>query len=502
MKNSLDDIRRRAELFYQELEMEYYLEGAGLKDQVNASAIYERYADLASRSLLEFLRSQAEEAARMGAREELRKVRMLLETFVQTYLANSVRKESDDVLTAESTGVITTDDGESMGFREAAVRLVNEADRARRAKIAAARDRFIVEKLNPLYEQIFERIHAETGEIGYQNYREMVQELSGISLLDLHILTEQFLKDTEEMYVDVLSWVVRRELGIALSELERHDLSYLARARQFDRFFPSSDLVDTVLRFVRKMGIDPTADGRIILDIESRPRKTPRAFCSPVRVPDEVYLVIMPSGGVDDYEAFLHELGHALHFGYVSPSLDWEYKRLGDNSVTEGFAIGFDHLVQDRVWLKKVMKIAQPDDFVKHANLFELMMLRRYAAKLSYELLLHDGRPLGGKAEAYADFLTRATKARYTPAQYLSDVDSFFYCARYLRAWMLQSMLHQYLRENFDEDWFLNPRTGEFFKELWSQGQRFTAEELARQLAYPSLTMEFMKDSIEEALSR
>ena len=506
MATSLDDIRNRAEQFYQELEMEYYLEGAGLKDNVNAAAIYERYADLSSRSLLEFLQQQlAEHESRTlhGKNEDVRKIKMLLETTVQTYFGNVVREETDRLLTTESNGVIHVEgEKDGLGFRASAVRLMNESNRNVRGGIADARDQFTTTTLNPLYQTIFEATQNETSGLGYPNYVEMVQRLSGIDLFGLHTITERFLTDTEDMYVDTLSWYVQRELGLSLNDLQKHDLSFLARGTSFDHHFPASEMVETILGFVKRMGIDPTADGHINLDITSRPKKSPRAFCSTVRVPDEVYLVIMPSGGADDYESFLHELGHALHFGHVSPTLDWEYKRLGDNSVTEGFAICFDHLAQDRVWLKKVMKIDQPDDFIKHINLIELMMLRRYCAKLSYELVLHDGRSLDRKEETYASFLSHATKARYTPAQYLADVDSFFYCARYLRAWMLQSMLHQYLRENFDEDWFLNPRTGEFLKELWSQGQRHTAEELARHLAYPSLTLDFLKDSIESELGR
>ena len=67
---------------------------------------------------------------------------------------------------------------------------------------------------------------------------------------------------------------------------------------------------------------------------------------------------------------------------------------------------------------------------------------------------------------------------------------------------MLESMLSRYLVENFDEDWFRNPRTGEFLKELWSNGQRYRAEEVARQLAYPKLTLGHVRESLETILGR
>ena len=96
------------------------------------------------------------------------------------------------------------------------------------------------------------------------------------------------------------------------------------------------------------MGIDPTAAGRILFDTGDREGKRSRAFCAPVRVPNEVYLVMRPHGGQTDWNTFLHELGHALHFAYMRPDLPYEYRWLGDNSITEGYAMLFDHLMQDR----------------------------------------------------------------------------------------------------------------------------------------------------------
>jgi hypothetical protein len=68
-------------------------------------------------------------------------------------------------------------------------------------------------------------------------------------------------------------------------------------------------------------------------------------------VPDEIYLVISPHGGRDDYAALFHEAGHTEHYAHVDPSLPFEYRHLGDNSVTEGFAFLLEHLTEDPAWL-------------------------------------------------------------------------------------------------------------------------------------------------------
>jgi len=501
----LDPIRRKAEEFYRELEMELYLEGAGLKDGVNTSEIYERYAELSTKKLVIQLQSQLQKVSRSPEwselAEEKRRAQLFLEGTVQAYLSNLTREWNDRFLLTEGRGVIAFGDGsESLTYRMSAIALMNEPNRKRRADISRARDRFVESELNPILTAAFEISRQKAPELGFKNYAEMCESLSGLDLYGFHTMTEQFLADTDEMYWDVLSWFARRKLDISPSNLKKHDLSFLARLPEYDHLFPPERMVDAVLGFVRKMGLDPTSHGCIHLDLETRSSKSPRAFCSPVQIPNEVYLVIAPGGGIDDYQALLHELGHALHFGHTNPGLAWEYRRFGDSSVTEGYAFLFEHLASNKEWLRSVMGFGAHDDFIRYAALIDLMMFRRYAAKLSYELLLHDGRPLTGKESHYVEFLSEATRARYSPANFLDDVDPFFYCARYLRAWILESMLSQHLIQNYDSDWFLNPRTGKALQDFWSMGQKFTAEEFTREIHYPQLTFDIVKDRFDELL--
>ena len=79
-----------------------------------------------------------------------------------------------------------------------------------------------------------------------------------------------------------------------------------------------------------------------------------------MRVPAEVYLVLRPHGGQGDWTTFLHELGHALHFAHMRPDLPMEYRWLGDNSITEAYAMLFDHRMQDAGWLSRYTELGKP----------------------------------------------------------------------------------------------------------------------------------------------
>jgi hypothetical protein len=293
---------------------------------------------------------------------------------------------------------------------------------------------------------------------------------------------EALLRDTQGMWDDVRPAFVRRRLGTGVEQPARADVPALFRAPEFDVGFPPGGMLATVRTQLSAMGVDPDAGGRVRYDVGERPGKRARAFCAPVRVPDEVHLVLRPMGGAQDWRTLLHEVGHALHFAHARRDLPFEARWAGDHSVTEGYAMLLDHLVLDLGWLRRYSDLdpARAAEFRRLAAFQELYLLRRYAGKLRYELLLHGGESLSAAPDAYVATLEAATGVRHDPADAFVDVDARFYVARYLRAWQLQGVLAAALREGFDEDWWRNPRAGPWLVgTLMAEGQALDAEGLA-----------------------
>jgi hypothetical protein len=284
----------------------------------------------------------------------------------------------------------------------------------------------------------------------------------------------------------------------------RADALALFRLKEFDDAFPGSQMEERIRRNCAEMGIDATADGRIVFDLGDRPGKRSRAFCSPVRVPEEVYLVLRPHGGQTDYNTFLHELGHALHFGYARPDYPFEYRWLGDNSVTEAYAMLFDHRMQDRGWLLRYTDLGRTrvQDFLRHAAIEELHFLRRYCAKLIYEVQVYGGSvPPSSIPAFYAETLTNATTFRYREADAFVDMDPHYYSSRYLRAWQLQAVVNASLTERFNDDWWRNPSAGPWLvRELFGEGQRESADEIAERVSGHRLSFAPLIAQIERLL--
>ncbi|MGN6188856.1 MAG: hypothetical protein ACTHOE_08155 [Conexibacter sp.] len=478
--------RTQAETFTAELGEEYHAHFAGLRAEFDVEPIYARHADLFSAETVARLRGQAGAASARGE-DAARRARMLLDFAVEGHLGLISTDLEGELAQREAGLVLSIDgDGQAIPFREATIVQANEPDRKRRQAIETARLEATERHLNPLYREMLERTHATARALGWPSYRALCEELKGFDLDRLARATEAFTSATEDAYAPLVGPVVERTLdGTALDDLRRADLPRLFRFAEADAAFDGAQLLPSFEATLDGLGIDPATQRNVHLDVESRPAKSPRAFCVAVSVPDDVRLVVPPIGGRDDFVALLHEGGHVEHYAHVDPDLAFEYRHLGDNAITEAFAFLFDHLVENPAWLRARLGVQDADGtLAAHARATRLIYLRRYAAKLPYELDVHGIDPPDDDTlrERYATLLGHAARVRWPRETYLADLDPGFYVAAYLRAWALETHLRAHLRERFGEQWFERREAGEELRALWRDGQRLSAEELLGEL--------------------
>ncbi|MBX6332332.1 MAG: hypothetical protein IRY91_10845 [Gemmatimonadaceae bacterium] len=500
---SLDGIRRGGEALMEQLSREYYEAQAGHKSSAELQPIYARHQDVVSDDALALVR-EALRAAAPGS-EEARSTRALLEWMADTRVARALAALDEREIAWEATALVTIADGRRIPFQRIAIEIANATDRRERLMLERGRAALVAAELAPMRREHFarERELTEAMEIA-PTYNATFVALSGIDLPALVAQCEAFLRDTQAMWDDTFPAMVREKLHIPPREAVRADALALMRAHEFDPYFPSGAMESVVRGQMAEMGLDARAGGRIVFDTADREGKRSRAFCAPVRVPQEVYLVLRPHGGQADYRTFLHELGHALHFGYTRADYPFEYRWLGDNSVTESYAMLCDHLMHDPGWLLRYTELGRSrlPAFLRSVGFEELQFLRRYCAKLIYEYALYGGEvPWDALPDLYVETLTGATSFRYDPADAFVDVDPRYYAARYLRAWQLQALLTETLIERFDEDWYRNPRSGPWIVEhLFAEGQRELAHELAERVAGRALSFDPLVRATEALL--
>jgi hypothetical protein len=480
-KTVAHDFEQDAEAFHQELHREYYLAEAGLKNELDITPIYDRWAHLFT-----------EEAARrwLGAARD-REGRYVAEWVTLEYLENLVKGLTERVSNAMRTATVEWD-GEQVPYHNLRPMMGNETDMTRRHQLEKL-ERGITASVNEVRVERLRTFHQAALDLGFDGYVTLCDDLRA---LRLDLLTEQMqslLNETRELFPQLLEEYLS-DIHVPIEAAATCDILALFRARRFDALFPEEQLLAALHTTLAGMGIDLARQSNLQLDTEARPLKTPRAFCVPIRVPEEVKLVIKPAGGPDDYGSLFHEAGHAEHFAHAAPGLPFPFRRLGDNSVTEGYAFLFEYLLLSDSWLEQVLGIEDARDYLRFARFQKLWFLRRYGSKLMYEQELH--HQVEGADQRYVSILADALNVTIAAENYLADTDDAFYCAQYLRAWIFEAQLRRFLEDRFETEWFARHDAGDHLISLWRRGQELPVEELARDMGYDGLDAKYLTQEL------
>ena len=275
----------------------------------------------------------------------------------------------------------------------------------------------------------------------------------------------------------------------------------LFRAPEWDPIFPADRMVPALESTLEDLGIDLNAQENVTLDLDERPNKSPRAFCAPIEVPDRVVLVIQPIGGPDDWRALFHEGGHTEHFAHTSRDLSMEEKRLGDNAVTEGWAMLLQHLTDEPEWLTRRLDFPRPNEYAIEGATGPPLLRAPLRGEDPVRARVPRGRGRDDDARPLRRSCSRdALKIDVTPANYLADIDSGFYVSSYLRSWAFEAQLRAYLKEKFGSKWFATREAGSLLRELWGEGQKMRAEEMLKEVTGSTLEMEAVAERVREVL--
>jgi oligoendopeptidase F len=487
----LDTYRERVDRFIAELDEEYYLHYAGLKDTLDLEPIYERYPELSS----------LEQAQALGAAADGdRGVSELWRFASENFLAELTREHSEKTAALEAE-LEATVDGETVTYRMIRPTMANSDDRAKRERLELARNRLTDEHINPVLADAVRRVESAVPELGSDTYLDLYRRF-GFRLDELADQCRAVLESTERLYEETADRLFRARAGVPLAEAERWDVARVFRAPGWDNAFPAEKMMPALEVTLSDLGVDLRSQENVELDIEQRPKKSPRAFCAPIEVPGRVVLVIQPMGGADDWRALFHEAGHTEHYAHVSGDLPVEAKRLGDVAVTEAWATMMEHLLLEPGWLSRRLDFPKPEEFAAEAATGSLYLLRRYCGKLLYEIEFHGAAELDEKAMSsrYVELLGEALKIEPSPTDYLGDIDPSFYVTGYLRSWALQSQLREHLRQRFGSNWFADAKAGGMLRELWSEGHRLNADELLAEVTGEKVEMEAFAQSLREQL--
>jgi hypothetical protein len=460
----------------------------GEKEVSERAEIVARYAELFTRGQLAGLREAESEATEGEERERLYRLRKTCEAG----LISAELAEREDSLENAVLAARVEFKGEQLPLRTAQAKLAVLADYGDRDELGRlANDvsaTFNDERLDVL--RAGETLEADVSEI--DDPVERNEEEKGISIRELENALAAASEAVTDVYARLKDRWLERLLGPEREQVPSSShIAYLRRLSPLEAIYSKEQAVPVCMDTLARLGFDLENEPNIKLDLDDRPQKSPRACVIPADPPKIVHLITRAQGGLHDYQAFLHEAGHALHYAGCDPALPYTFRNISrDHALTEIYSYIVEAISRQPGWHARYFDLSDEEaEQNAEATVFmEALLFRRYAAKLQFELDFW-GRFAedGGTDAGYAERLTAATGMEYRREGFLADMDAGFYSADYLRAWIRAAQLRTYLEREVGEEWWASTETGDRLRELFREGTKPSSEEIAGRIGFQPL---------------
>src|SRR5205809_120705 len=358
----------------------------GEKEVSERAEIVDRFRDLFTREQLEALRGAEDKAPEGDARERLDRLRKTCEA---GYVSGEMAEREDALENAILAARVEFKD-EELPLRSAQARLAvlpDYQDREQLGSITADRSAdFNDERL-----ELLRAVEELEGEIsGQPDAIARNEEEKGVSLRELEAALGQASERSTAAYIPLRDRWFERLLGAERDKVpSSYHVAYLRRLSPLESTYTKDRAVEVCMDTVKRLGFDLENEPNIRLDLDDRPQKSPRACVIPSDPPSVVHLITRAQGGLHDYQAFLHEAGHALHYAGVDPALPYTFRNISrDHALTEIYSYIFEAITREPEWHAHYFGLSDEESArnAEATTFLEAILFRRYTAKLQFEL--------------------------------------------------------------------------------------------------------------------
>jgi hypothetical protein len=493
----IEEYRKQHERFHEALNRELFHHYSGQKAEPAIARIYADYSDLFR---IETIREIELEISRTpesfpSRRKSLTRIRAFA---IEQFLDSRTCRTEQEIARAESTRS-TLWEGRETAPSRIGLLLASEPDAARRRRLSD----LLLKSLSDTRDlrlQRLDELRSSGSELGFSRPLDAISAGAGVDPRGISELAELVIAVTEETYRDRLGQSFSMS-GLPAAEMRQCSAGYWEHRNRPENFFREDLLGAAIENTFSGMGLLPEKSGSVTVDVDNGPGRRPITACFPVRVPDEIRVLVFRMGGHHDYAALLHETGHAYHFAWTSANLAAEFRLTGDRGLCEAYGLLFEQLLWNENWLMEHLGFARPQAFLAFQALYLCYIVRREAGKLRFMIDLY-GPGLQDAGKAYSEVMARYTGLQHDADAWTAEIGGGTDPAAYLRGWTFAAMLDEHLMAKFGSNWHRSPSAGRVLKEIWETGQLYTAEELSREIGLGPLDPHVLAQRLQQGLRR
>lgn len=488
-KEVIQMVRKEGKKVYRDLNRELYLNKAGLKNKTDITEIFKSNRDLLETEIIHSLRDSTETDI-----EDKKSTQLILSFLSEAILLSNSSQIEDGILDIEASSIFSI--GESrVPFRKYRSALLKKSKKQEFEDINKKREAILL-KLNQLYLRQYAYKQKDSHDLGYSSYLNLYELTENHNSMDLVEKAKEFIRDTEYISREMISWFFLKRMDIELKNASVNDMFYLLNSFELKESFPRLNSHSLAQALLDETGI--LLPAKIMFDTEKRKGHVNGSIAHIHDPGIEILISTNLQRNIFDYESFLESFGKSLCYGFTNRDDYFEFTDLREKSFPKIFSTLFKNFIFEPEWLKKQFRLEINNDFMKFLYLRKLFQSRILSARVIYEVGLYQRHD--DKAEMYREMFQIATHCKPNTHDYLYDIQPHLSSLDNLKATIFETQLRNFMVDKYDEQWWREEEANEFLTKIWETGGRYFSNDLSEKCGFGDMKSANLLQSFEEVL--
>ena len=488
-KETIQFVREEGKKVYENLKKEFYLNHTGLKDKTDITEILKQFRDIFEPEIFLSLKDSTPKTE-----DESNGIKLMLSFLAEIILLSKSPQIEDGILDLEASSIFSTGKTK-IPFRKSRAALLKKSKKQNTEDIEKKREA-ILSKLNQLYLRKYAYLQKDSHDLRYSSYLNLYEFTENHDSVHLVEKAKEFMRDTEYISRDLLSWFLLKRMDIELKDASVNDVYYLLNSFELKKSFPKLNPHSLAQDILDESGMLVLA--KIMFDTEKRKGHINGSESYITNPGFEMLISTNIHGGISDYESFLESFGECLCYGFTNRDDNFEFAYLREKSFVRIFSILQKNLIFEPAWLKKHFRLEVENDFLKLMHLRRLIQTRILCAKVIFEVTIYQRQD--DKSEMYREIMEIATHSKPNKYEYLYDIQPHLSSLDSFKASMSETKLRAFLLENYDEQWWREKGANDLLCKIWATGGRMSVSNLSDKCGFGDYSSKNLLQTFEEVL--
>lgn len=283
----------------------------------------------------------------------------------------------------------------------------------------------------------------------------------------------EILRGSDDEYSNLFDYFATKYLDNKFNEIEKVDMNWMLLKMSDSLVLENKDMINKINKVV---GLNDFSKRIVIKTNEQTVSDEIRGCCIPLKIPEDIQVILYYQNSVKFIFSYLHEIGHAMSFASIDRNSKIEDKYIYNEIMQESYAYLYENLVNCNPNFRSKIGLNFNEEEQLKLRFEELYVLRLLSCKYIFQKEFYGVTEKEEIAERYCIIMREGLKIQVPKITYLIDANIGFPAAQFFIGKIISKKINTIFENAFGMEWFENEKAIQILKKTWKTGSKVTPQ--------------------------